>query len=544
MRIVTLSFCLCLLICLSCTGFTHPFSDERKMQSLLVRAEEMNRNEEPMDSILFMPEVLDFYLRQGTNENCVRAYYMMGCVFRDRGNSPQSLEYFQEAVIQADTLFSNQLLLSHIFRQMALIYQEQRIPQKEIDQWKHCRDCALKAKDSLLAVQALDYISSAYYEVGNLDSSLVLANQVYNEYKELGREDYAATSLLRFINYYLDQDDLPKAKEALDEYQAKSGHFLDNESEKGFELIYYYMGIYEERLQNLHLAQSYFRRLANATEDISNLSKSYHGLMSVYAKLEQTDSVLKYAELYTQANDSANVLNSANEIHRAEMLYDFTENQQVARKKSDEANRLWRIFYLVLLGLIGMSIIISFCISRHRRKQRQDLSLLNQRYNGALNRYLEAVQSLKLQEISFSDLVLAKENELKELRRVLMNYQENEGLDNWDVQKTLFNHEIVQRLHMYAVQMTAPTDCEWKDFQEVVEKLLPEFYLHLSQLSRDLSEKEFRVCMLTRLRFIPSEIAVLLGLSKQRVTNIRGAINKKLFHQEGAKNMSQNLNQL
>jgi hypothetical protein len=36
----------------------------------------------------------------------------------------------------------------------------------------------------------------------------------------------------------------------------------------------------------------------------------------------------------------------------------------------------------------------------------------------------------------------------------------------------------------------------------------------------------------------------LLEMTKQRVTNMRGVINRKLFQQIGAKTVDQNLNQL
>jgi hypothetical protein len=77
-----------------------------------------------------------------------------------------------------------------------------------------------------------------------------------------------------------------------------------------------------------------------------------------------------------------------------------------------------------------------------------------------------------------------------------------------------------------------------------VEKSLPEFYQRLCQSRSELTEKEFRACLLMRLHFIPSEIAVLLEMTKQRVTNMRGVINRKLFQQIGAKTVDQNLNQL
>lgn len=56
-----------------------------------------------------------------------------------------------------------------------------------------------------------------------------------------------------------------------------------------------------------------------------------------------------------------------------------------------------------------------------------------------------------------------------------------------------------------------------------------EFYLNLLKEQLHLTEQEFKVCVLARLHFIPSEMSCLLNLSQQRITNIRSAVNYKLF---------------
>ena len=49
----------------------------------------------------------------------------------------------------------------------------------------------------------------------------------------------------------------------------------------------------------------------------------------------------------------------------------------------------------------------------------------------------------------------------------------------------------------------------------------------------DLNAKERHICMLIRLRFIPSELSALLGISPQSVTNMRQRLLQKLFHEKG-----------
>ncbi len=78
----------------------------------------------------------------------------------------------------------------------------------------------------------------------------------------------------------------------------------------------------------------------------------------------------------------------------------------------------------------------------------------------------------------------------------------------------------------------------------LVEDVLPGFFSKISSPEYKLTEHEVRVCVLIRLNFIPSEIAVLFNISQQRVTNIRSRINKKLFNAGGATQLDRSLKRL
>ncbi len=92
--------------------------------------------------------------------------------------------------------------------------------------------------------------------------------------------------------------------------------------------------------------------------EISNLEEGYKGLMSIYRKMDIPDSIVKYAQLYANANDSANYRHSADEITRTQALYNYNESQKKAEGKAAENRKLWYFIYVVLL----ISIITSFGI--------------------------------------------------------------------------------------------------------------------------------------------------------------------------------------
>ena len=84
--------------------FTSCGHRSQEMSEALLRAEEMNRNYQSMDTLKGMEQVADYYRPfLGRSQRYMRALYILGCVYRDRGDAPMALHYYQEAVSQADT---------------------------------------------------------------------------------------------------------------------------------------------------------------------------------------------------------------------------------------------------------------------------------------------------------------------------------------------------------------------------------------------------------------------------------------------------------
>ena len=89
-----------------------------------------------------------------------------------------------------------------------------------------------------------------------------------------------------------------------------------------------------------------------------------------------------------------------------------------------------------------------------------------------------------------------------------------------------------------------PTEKEWRHLIEIISRHLSDFYTKIDNASYALTSQEIKTSILVRLYFSPSEIATLLNLKNQRITNIRSAINKKLFGIDGAKGIDQNIRKM
>ena len=522
---------------------TATYPHRNRMRYLLLRAEAMNKAYFPLDSITYMDEVLDYYLSHGNRDERMRACYLMGSVWRDRRNSPLALQYFRDAIGEADTTATDcdYTQVSRIYAQIARLFDKQRYPQMELEQWKQAMRYALLAKDTLMYIQCQEYIGDAYFLLGKEDSVLYFTQQAYEAYLKYGRKDWAAATQIVIADYYLKHDSLANAKQALDEYRNGSGFFEgDGNVSSGYEIFYYYIGEYYEKMARLDSAVFYYRKLLNYPADIMNAESGYKGLMSVYTRMHEVDSVAKYAQLFANANDTANLRNSANEISRTQALYDYSESQRIAVEKSEENQRLW-------LGLCVCFVMLSFGgtgIYLYERKQKTTRMLANRKYTDLMMQYHQAMEELQSIRSNKQQFLQQKEQEIEKLQRMLAVYQEHTHAGQWELEQSLLQHDIVKRMHQHACKLAVPSDAEWKDLQGVVEKSLPDFYAKLSANEAQFTDQEWKVCLLVKLNFIPSELTVLLNLSKQRVTNIRTRLNQKLFGESGSRTFDSNLHKL
>lgn len=185
------------------------------------------------------------------------------------------------------------------------------------------------------------------------------------------------------------------------------------------------------------------------------------------------------------------------------------------------------------------------CI-RYNKKQyekevNKQLQETNRKYVEAMELYIRKKEELEELKTDVQKFEANKRQEADQLSEVLSSYNENINMEVWNMEQQLVKHSVVQQLHRHSITLTEPTASEWADLNKAFCNLSPHFYQVVNDPQWQLTDREIKVCMLTRLLFIPSEIAILLNISKQRITNIRAQINLKMFKEKGTKHLDKNI---
>ena len=103
---------------------------------------------------------------------------------------------------------------------------------------------------------------------------------------------------------------------------------------------------------------------------------------------------------------------------------------------------------------------------------------------------------------------------------------------------------IVNELRQLARHGQLASKEQWAALRQFMQESQPCFYNKVNDRRAVLTYQETDVCLLTREGFTPQEIAVLLGVSQQRITNLRASINRKLFQRQGSKGIGEALQKL
>ena len=523
-------------------------SYKQKMRFYLQRNLAQNKNYIPFSSDSIMKEVVSYYDKNGIKTEKQLANYLMGRVLSDMDNPIMALEYFNKALENVDTLDADcdYKTVSRIHGQMATLFHIQMLPEYELREEKLAIDYAWKGKDTLAAIQCYEHLAGTYYFLNMKDSVLSVCRNANRLYAKHGYKEHASATWPSAICVLLERKQYAKAKLLMDDFELNSGFFDKNkETKPGHETYYGFKGWYYEGVNNLDSAEYFYRKLLSFPFVRHNHEVALHGMMSVYEKRKSLDSVAKYARLYCEINDSSYRQLFSDKICRMQSLYDYNYNKQLANQKTIEVKHYKNWAYSVTAFVLMAVFVIYHLYVRSRRKRIAALRKINEDYSAALLQYGSTQRELKQLQRDYEKYREDKQNEMLSLKEKLSFYQgDTERSDEWNLEELLLEENVVKDLHSLAVKGNPVSNKEWNDFEEVLNRYLPQFMEVLRDKDNNLTYRETRVCMLIKLRFIPSEIRVLLNLSSQQATNTRSSINKKLFGKESAKSLDCNISRL
>lgn len=508
-----------------------------QMRYQLVYAKGMNKGYVDFTTDSLMKEIVDYYDNHGTCQQQMLAHYLLGCVYRDLGDSPASLSCYNDAVEKADTTSSDcdYKLLTRVYEQEGALFLSQSMPQNALSAYQKAEKYAWIAKDTLSAVLSYEHLGNIYEYMDNMNKVIEVYENASRRYRQYGYPVQAARALGGAIQALILTKQYAKAKKYMDVFEAESGYFQKDScySYINYSHYYYLKGLYclESHSDS---AKYWLTKSQEFAKTNNNKSFSAYAWYLYYIKQQQMDSVAKYSEQAFAYNDSANLDMERDLMQKMQAIYDYDRWKNVAHNeeiKATRANLTLLVSILVSVIIIG---ILAFLV--YRKKRKQELQEKEEQENMIRQQIYYTKQELELlrtvNDRKIADVIKEKEqtiNKLKEDLKDIRDKYSNSSLSEVDILlKESSIYKRIKYLELHPKEIMREND--WIELEETIEQLIPSF---IPLLKNRLNVIAYRICLLVKLEISTSSIAILLGLSSSAISKYRKVMLEKLCGRSG-----------
>ena len=525
----------------------------QQMRYELVYAQAQNKAYVNFTTDSIVLSLVDYYERHGNANEQMMANYMAGCAYRDLEDALSALKYLNLAVDAVDESDEDCDLntLMRVYSQMGGLYQRVAAFENERIADSHAEQLAWQIGDTLSALRLMRLRASTLYDAQQQSEALMILDSIVQFSNKHGLPEQTKTIYPMRIKYHIQTKNTTYADSLLREYEQKMGFCLSTPDEDIVDITHFYRkGLYYNLVEQPDSAIQMFKRLLQLinkrplyTVDSHDLREgSYQGLLEAYSLKHQPDSVIKYANLYCQWNDSSTRAKSSEHLLRYQSLYSYTKIQEQALKAEQKASRLRVIIILLVVIGIAIAIIVWSIYQKRLKKERQKQIETNKGYQSLLHEIEKSTEELQLVKTDSERFLKEKELEIQSLQTALSMYQGNvQNVEQWNNERTILQCDLVHHLHSLSAQGKVATQDELDGLVTIAQNVFQKFHQTITDPTKRLSNREIITCILIRFKFIPSEIAVLTNNSYQQITNLKSTINKKLFDKKGAKTLDSNL---
>lgn len=515
-----------------------------RMYYELVKMKAENKADVQFFSDSAIKDVVKYYKNNGTSNELMLAYYLLGRAHCDMGEAPEALQAYYDAIEAADTTKENfdYSTLIAVYGQMSQIFHKQNLPEDEIWALKHYIHYIRRTDTAKEYIIAKQQMMRPYYLLNEKDSILKIIHDTYLSLKQLGEDKEAADALVASIYIYIERGELDKARQAMTVFEQESGLFdKDGNIGRGREAYYNTKGYYELAINNTVSAEKCFRKAIR----FGYLSDAYKGMLAIYREKRNVDSVMHYSVLYETSIDSLHHKMQTDAIRQMSTLYNYNRSQKEAEIEAQKAKntRLWLIGILVSVALGGLFVL--YIYKGYQKKKQEEINKLAGSLASAKKEYQNVQEELqRLKGRDYKNLIAEKEQKGKELKQTIEKLAGATGLPsaidnlgNFEKSKIV---EVFHKKKDFKSDNPVPNKAEWRTLEIQFSKDMPSAYKILAK-DKKLSPLELHVCILLILNFEDCSIVNLTNSISQTVTTAKSRANKKIFNEKGAQTLKAGL---
>jgi tetratricopeptide (TPR) repeat protein len=567
-----------LLDSLSTEAASWPKSQRMRHSLLTMKAQ--NKADVIFTSDSIAKVLVDYFDSHGTTNEWMQAHYLLGRAYSDMGEAPRAISSYQDAIDVADTTATDFdfYTLSCVYSQMATVFYRQLLLTNEIEARKKASHYAFRANKPLWGIYNIDMIAGTYILMNKKDSAEIIMKSALEQYRKYGYNQQALRSSRALMHLYTDSPQrLDEAKHLMDQFEAESELFdKHHELPPSQRQYYYYKGMYYEGINKLDSAEFFYRKISRPEMSYVDQDPMYRGLLNVFIKRHQADSIAKYSQLFSIANDSSIAIKDQEIVAQMTATYNYNFLQKEAHESEVKAYKTL-IGLIIIIVLLGILIIVTFLIWKSSQRK---IERLKKELADNTDEYEENIRELRLLEHAHKEVITSIQRELEESQSMNSGYREkyamaqltisrldqdyenertrllseNDGLrqrinelqqndvisKHLSISASFAEEVIVKRIYEVANKpLITVTEIEWNELTKVFSNSYPSLYHDLSLYCN--TPQNIRVCILTALGIGSGEQSNMLDTTKQRISNIKSTLNKALFNETSSRTLRRNL---
>jgi regulator of replication initiation timing len=199
-----------------------------------------------------------------------------------------------------------------------------------------------------------------------------------------------------------------------------------------------------------------------------------------------------------------------------------------------------RELFLIIIGSVTYIALFVVTVQNSRRKilslqeRLAKARAMQEEYDIEANQQKMAELELLIKKLGDENSMLRLELEEKKAKLDYNNKVARiENEKRQQAETVIFSSDIYQRVQECLNTGRSLTHKEWTELAQVINSIYTGFTEKLYSLYR-ISEQEYNVCLLIKMRLQPKDIATLTAHSKESVATTRSRLYSKVFGRKGS----------
>ena len=454
-------------------------------------------------SVEDMERTLDWYKKQGTEEESLKAEFYLGMAHDYAGESEQAMDIYARIYATAEKKEDYQLM-GYTCSYMADLYFDYEYASKSLEKKKEAAFWFKKANNPRSYVCALRDICMNYAAMDSLSQALSYLQKADSVGKTLNDPNVYSSILNAYGNIYQMQR----------EYELAEKNFYQSlETDQNAISNYFALTSLYIETNQLQKAKETLQKIPQS--DAINSFSVYNSLYKI-AKMEgKFEQALDYLEKYAELSDSLTIAISESKVLEIENRY---KHQKLMTENAELKLRQTGYLLTGAICLIAAFIVLGVYFS-YRKRTEKKLLLQQAKLSESRNQLLEVSIEIRrknalLKHSEEEKKALAQlEAELRTLTKSYHSLRQN-MLKTSAIYKKLLQ---LARHKKPGNDKTLLTPQLWEQIKRQAETVYPGLRRYVVNRNPDLSESEWAYCCLYMFGLDTNDEATLLGINSASV---------------------------